>query len=199
MRTPFPGAPLIVTIRAAITEAAPQVVQLASLVAFLFVSSTPHYALAFSEGLELNQQPLEFTRDPELSDTTLVGIEAFPQPMTAEAYLTAAPTPTATPPTYLTAGTSLRVLATAYSSTADQTDGNPFITASGSRVHPGTLAANFLPFGSQVQINGKTYTVEDRLSARYNGTYVVDIWFPTREQALAFGIRMVEMEITSLP
>ena len=40
------------------------------------------------------------------------------------------------------------VTVTSYSSTPDQTDDSPFVTANGTWVHDGTLAANFLPFGT---------------------------------------------------
>jgi 3D (Asp-Asp-Asp) domain-containing protein len=96
-------------------------------------------------------------------------------------------------------GSVLGVIATAYSSTPDQTSGNPFITASGTRVRPGVAAANFLPIGTVVRVGNTTYTVEDRLNARYNNTYRFDIWMESREQARAFGIRRVLLEIVSLP
>jgi 3D (Asp-Asp-Asp) domain-containing protein len=90
-------------------------------------------------------------------------------------------------------------MATAYSSTVDQTDGDPFTTASGTHVHPGTLATNFLPFGTKVRIGSTIYTVEDRMNSRYNGRYIVDLWFSTRAEARQFGVRVVEMEIVALP
>src|SRR3990167_4180168 len=47
---------------------------------------------------------------------------------------------------------TMTVVATAYSSTPDQTDGSPFITANGLYVYDGLIAANFLPFGTRVKI-----------------------------------------------
>jgi len=89
------------------------------------------------------------------------------------------------------------VIVTAYSSTPDQTDNSPFITANGTWVHDGTLAANFLPFGTKVRLpdysGDKIYTVEDRMNQRYY--YRADIWMPTREQAKKFGIKRLKMEI----
>ena len=87
------------------------------------------------------------------------------------------------------------VLVTAYSSTVDQCDSTPFITANGTHVHDGTVAANFLKFGTKVRFpslyGDKIFTVEDRMKSNYK----VDIWFPTRQEALNFGAKRVEMEI----
>ena len=90
---------------------------------------------------------------------------------------------------------TMRVLATAYSSTVDQCDSTPFITANGTHVHDGTLAANFLKFGTKVRFpniyGDKVFIVEDRMKSNYK----VDLWFPTRQEAKNFGARWVEMEI----
>jgi len=89
------------------------------------------------------------------------------------------------------------VTMTAYSSTPDQTDDSPFITANGTWVHDGTLAANFLPFGTKVRLpdysGDKVYVVEDRMNQRY--TYRADIWMETREAAKQFGVKYLKMEI----
>ncbi len=62
----------------------------------------------------------------------------------------------------------LTVTTTAYSSTPDQTDDDPFTMANGHRVHDGAIAANFLPFGTRVMIpelyGDKVFTVEDRMN-----------------------------------
>ena len=92
---------------------------------------------------------------------------------------------------------TVKVTITAYSSTVDQCDGDPFITANGTHVRDGIVAANFLPFGTKVKIpelyGEKIFTVEDRMNARYY--YKIDIWMPTREQAKQFGVKYVEVEI----
>ncbi|MEX2008069.1 MAG: hypothetical protein WD850_01085 [Candidatus Spechtbacterales bacterium] len=92
---------------------------------------------------------------------------------------------------------SMRVPMTAYSSTVDQTDSTPFITASGTHVHWGTVAANFLPFGTKVRIpemyGEQIFVVEDRMNKRY--TYKMDIWMPSRQQALQFGRRTLLIEV----
>jgi len=78
---------------------------------------------------------------------------------------------------------------TGYSSTPDQTDSSPFITASGSHVRPGVAASNWLPLGAKIQIpeifGDRVFVIEDRMNARY--TNRVDIWFPDRDSALLFG------------
>lgn len=89
------------------------------------------------------------------------------------------------------------VTLTAYSSTVDQCDDTPFITANGTHVHDGTIAANFLRFGTKVRIpeyfGDKIFTVEDRTHPRYGDR--IDIWMETRQQALNFGIRRLKIEV----
>ncbi|MFC1640468.1 hypothetical protein ACFL2D_00290 [Patescibacteria group bacterium] len=100
-------------------------------------------------------------------------------------------------PVEATSGDIRYVNASAYSSTADQCSGDPFITASGTRVHWGTVAANFLPFGAKVRFpdyfGDQVFTIEDRTSTRYSDR--ADIWFPSRGEALQFGVRTLRIEI----
>lgn len=97
------------------------------------------------------------------------------------------------------AGTSRWVTVTAYSSTVDQCDSSPFITASGTHVRDGIIAANFLPFGTKVKFPGmygdKIFVVEDRMNKRFSDR--ADIWFNTREEAKQFGVRKLEIVIVS--
>ena len=91
----------------------------------------------------------------------------------------------------------IKALITAYSSSIDETDNTPLITASGNYVRPGVVAANFLPFGTKVRMpkifGDKIFVVEDRLHERYNDR--IDVWFPTKEGALRFGQQISEIEI----
>lgn len=91
----------------------------------------------------------------------------------------------------------MRVPMTAYSSTPDQTDDTPFITASGTHVRDGILAANFLPIGTRVKIpshfGDKIFVVEDRMNARYN--IRADIWMESRDAAKMWGIKYVTLEV----
>ncbi len=86
---------------------------------------------------------------------------------------------------------------TGYSSTVDQTNSEPFITASGYWVRDGIVATNFLPFGTKIRIpeffGDKVFTVKDRMNRRHNDR--VDIWFSTRQQAINFGIQYTYIEV----
>jgi len=93
---------------------------------------------------------------------------------------------------------TIKVVLTAYSSTPDQTDDDPFITASGKTVADGIVANNMLPLGTKIRIpdlyGEKVFVVEDRMNRRKSG-YQVDIWFPERQLALNFGVKTAEIEI----
>jgi len=97
-----------------------------------------------------------------------------------------------------TAVRTKRITVTAYSSTPDQTDDSPFITASGAWVYDGIVASNFLPFGTKVRFpelfRDKIFTVDDKMHNRFADTRV-DIWFSDRESAKEFGIKETIMEI----
>jgi len=102
--------------------------------------------------------------------------------------------PTNTAPDKIVAG-----VITAYSSTVDQCDSDPFIAASGKRVYDGMIAANFLPLGTKVKIpslyGDKIFTVDDRMNARY-GYGRMDIWMDApRSVVNAFGVKRVDVEI----
>lgn len=90
-----------------------------------------------------------------------------------------------TPPAVITK----RVWLTAYSSSVDETDDTPFITASGAHVRAGIVATNFLPFGTKIKIPSvfgeNIFVVEDRMHPRKQG--IVDIWMPSKKEALRFG------------
>lgn len=168
-------------------------IQALIIVAFVANTANPVPALAFTE--TITPTTLNFIKDEDLADTALMGNEMWPP----KASIDPRHQYQWTGATDIKTGTTIAVLATAYTSSPEETDGNPWITASGTTVHQGTLAANFLPFGAQVQINGQTYTVEDRLSPRFNGKHVVDMWFADRAAALQFGVRVVQATIVSLP
>ncbi len=94
------------------------------------------------------------------------------------------------------AGTQ-RVWVTAYSSTPEETDDSPFVTALGTRVRDGIIAANFLPFGTRVMIpslfGDRTFIVEDRM--HYRKQNFIDIWMPSKEDAQLFGIARAEVVV----
>lgn len=89
------------------------------------------------------------------------------------------------------------VTMTAYSSTPDQTDDTPFTTANGTHVRWGIAAANFLQFHSRLRVpeyfGEEMFTVEDRMHPRFSDR--IDVWFPTRAEAKAFGRQRLKVEI----
>lgn len=89
----------------------------------------------------------------------------------------------------------ISILVTGYSSTPDQTWGDPFTTASGTRVHLGTMACPpQYPFGTKVSIEGRgTYVCEDRGGAIKGNHF--DMWFESRGEALHWGKRVVAAKI----
>jgi 3D (Asp-Asp-Asp) domain-containing protein len=91
------------------------------------------------------------------------------------------------------------VVVTAYSSTPDQTDSTPFITAAARRPQPGTIALSrdllrtYTPgapfdFGDLVLVAGVgVFRVEDTMNRRWRRR--ADIWFPSRDKARRWGKR----------
>ncbi|MEK7123074.1 MAG: hypothetical protein AAB855_04435 [Patescibacteria group bacterium] len=96
---------------------------------------------------------------------------------------------------------NMRMVITAYSSTPDQTDNTPCITANGYNVctanAENVIAANFLPFGARVQIpelfGDRVFTVQDRMNARHSQR--VDIWMTSRHKAKQFGVKRAEIVV----
>ena len=90
------------------------------------------------------------------------------------------------------------VIVTAYSSTPWETEGNPFVTASGTWVEDGIIANNLLPFGTKIKLpeiyGDKVFTVQDRMHWR-KGYYHIDIWFPSYWQAKNFGAKRTYVEV----
>jgi len=95
----------------------------------------------------------------------------------------------------------LKLYVTAYSSTSEETDDTPCLTASGydlcNHDLENVVACNFLPFGSQVifpDLNpNKIYTVVDRMHKKYNSR--LDIWMRDRQSARNFGLKYLTVEI----
>lgn len=89
------------------------------------------------------------------------------------------------------------IVASAYTSEPRQTDGTPYVTANGSFVYDGLIAANGLPFGTLVTLDafpGKIFRVDDRMNARY-GADRIDIWMTDIKDARQFGMKRMKMEI----
>lgn len=100
----------------------------------------------------------------------------------------------------------LELTLTAYSSTPDQTDATPFVTASGQRVRDGIVAVSRdlerlgLGFGSKLVVTrvagpgcgpeaqelvGRVLEVQDRMHRRK--ARQLDVWRASRKEALAIG------------
>lgn len=95
----------------------------------------------------------------------------------------------------------IKAMITAYTSTPDQTDDTPLVSASGRIVYDGMIAANCLAFGTKVKIpavfGDKVFTVYDRMNKRY-GCNHFDVWLPTsRAEAMKFGVKKVDVEVYS--
>lgn len=92
---------------------------------------------------------------------------------------------------------TLKTWITAYSSTPEETDSTPFITASGTHVRDGVAAANFLPIGAKFRIpelfGNKVFIIEDRMHSRFSNR--VDIWFETKKEAKQFGKQFSKIEV----
>jgi len=92
----------------------------------------------------------------------------------------------------------VNVVVTAYSSTVEETDDTPFITASGEWVEDGIVANNLLSFGTQIRLpeifGDKIFIVKDRMNSR-KSNYHVDIWFSSKTEAIKFGAINATMEI----
>lgn len=92
-------------------------------------------------------------------------------------------------------GKEIQILVTGYSSTVDQCDKDPFITASGTTVHLGTMACPpEYAFGTTVKIDEKIFVCEDRGGKIKNNHF--DRWFETRQEALVWGKRIVTAKIS---
>ncbi|GIW65137.1 MAG: hypothetical protein KatS3mg093_116 [Candidatus Parcubacteria bacterium] len=88
---------------------------------------------------------------------------------------------------------------TGYSSSYDETDHDPFITAYNTFVRDGIAASNVLAYGTKIRIpslfGDKIFVIEDKMNQRFNGNNI-DIWFENKEKAQEFGIhRDVLVEI----
>lgn len=83
---------------------------------------------------------------------------------------------------------------TAYTSSEDETDSTPFENASGTRPARGSVACpRALAFGTQVVIEGKTYTCDDRMHGKYADRY--DIWVESKAEAFEWGRRTLAIVI----
>lgn len=97
----------------------------------------------------------------------------------------------------VTTASSGRYKVTAYCSCSKCCGKTNGITASGTRATANhTVAApSTFAFGTQLVINGKTYTVEDRGGAIQGNR--IDIYMNSHSEALAWGVRYLDVEIVN--
>ena len=92
------------------------------------------------------------------------------------------------------------VYVTAYSSSVDETDSTPHETASGTKTRDGVIASNIFSLGTRLKIpqvfGDKVFVVEDRMNGRF--TNRIDVWMPSKWQALNFGKKQAAVEIVEL-
>lgn len=103
---------------------------------------------------------------------------------------------------------TMTVVATSYSSEAAQTDATPCIPAMwkfdlcenfAKTGIEDTIAANFLPLGTEVRFpelyGDKVFVVRDRMNAKYNGKSRIDFWKSSKPAAVKFGAQRMVMEV----
>ncbi|MBM3204566.1 hypothetical protein FJZ48_01120 [Candidatus Uhrbacteria bacterium] len=86
---------------------------------------------------------------------------------------------------------TIKMDVTAYTSSVEECDSDPFITADGSTTRDGIVATNVLPFGTKIRIpdyfGDKVFEVHDRMNKRYS--YRVDVWMQEKGEMRRFGIK----------
>lgn len=97
----------------------------------------------------------------------------------------------------------VKLTLTAYTSTPEQTDGNPCRTASGLNLcdhnEENIIATNYynLPFGTRLKIpelfGDRVFIVQDRMHPKFR--YTMDIWMKDRVTAIKFGRKWATVEI----
>jgi 3D (Asp-Asp-Asp) domain-containing protein len=87
--------------------------------------------------------------------------------------------------------------ASAYTASADECGNDKGITASGIKVHKGTIACpSKFPFGTKLSIEGMgTFVCEDRGGAIKGNR--IDIYMPTKKEAFQFGRQKLVAEVVS--
>lgn len=92
---------------------------------------------------------------------------------------------------------TVRLRVTAYSSSPDETDESPWITATGTHTGYGVVATNLLPLGTRIRLprifGNQVFIVEDRMNARYSDR--LDVWLPSKTEAIRFGEKLTDVEV----
>lgn len=165
----------------------------------------PQTVLAFLGGADAYVDPILSKADfressnalPISQDCALVAVATTESPVSLLAASISLPKKTGLAPVAGKVTGQRWAIVTAYSSTVDQCDASPFITAKGTMVRDGIVATNFLPFGTKITFPllypGKVFVVEDRMALK--NSHKVDIWFPSRSEAIQFGVKYTQIEV----
>lgn len=133
--------------------------------------------------------------DPSAPEPSLV-----PNPASPAAVRPGDSLPVATQPANKVLKTSVHVI-TAYNSEVAQTDNDPCTTANGFNVckhgQEDTIAANFLKFGTKVQIpelfGDRVFIVRDRMNKKHPTR--VDVWMKEKRAAINFGVKTAKIQV----
>lgn len=89
---------------------------------------------------------------------------------------------------------TLEAKVTAYSSSPEETDSTPDITANGERTAEGGIACpRKYPFGTLFYINELIYRCNDRMHIRFDDRF--DLWMPNKKSAIKFGIQKQNVKV----
>lgn len=152
--------------------------------------------------IELLQQELIITKSEPVRDFYIAAVDGSAGPIKVVIPEPAAEEVATTTPEPQMKVVSLGVRTiTSYNSEPAQTDDTPCITANGFDVCKhgieDTIAANFLPFGTQVRIpdlfGDRTFIVRDRMNERYPNR--MDVWMLNKADSKLFGIRRAEVQL----
>lgn len=84
----------------------------------------------------------------------------------------------------------------AYTSSADETDSNPFENAMGTRPQHGSMACpREYKLGTTVYIGERRFVCDDRMNIRYNDGKHFDIWVEDKATAYAWGRQSIEVSV----
>lgn len=84
----------------------------------------------------------------------------------------------------------------AYTTAPDETDSDNLITASGKVAEEGMIACpSRFEFGTIVEIKGREFVCEDRMSRQYRAGNFFDILMKTKHDAFMWGRQIVEVRV----
>lgn len=96
---------------------------------------------------------------------------------------------------------TIKIDMTAYTSSVEECDSDPFTAADGTQTYFGMVATNVLPFGTRIRMpelfGDKVFVVHDRMNARY--TNRIDVWLEKKGDMRQFGLKKaVKVEILEI-